>query len=82
MDNIHVTSSEIGEFVYCPRAWWLRQNRSVITTPQMLRGTATHNRLSFQLDALSVRKIIIAVLILLILILFAVLVITSYLTKL
>ena len=82
MDNIHVTSSEIGDFVYCPRAWWLRQNRINNTvTPQMLRGTNAHNRLSFQLDSLGIRKIIIAILLLFILVLLIAL-IGSYFTKL
>lgn len=81
MDNTHVTSSEIGDYVYCPRGWWLRQNGLRSTTPQMLRGSDAHNKLSFQLDSLGIRKIIIAVLILLIIGLLITLIITSLIPK-
>lgn len=77
-DNIYVTSSEIGEYVYCQRAWWLRQNNGSETTPQMIRGTTAHNLLAFQLDAIGIRKMIILVLILLILVLLVVLIAVNY----
>jgi hypothetical protein len=42
----YVTASEIGEYVYCKRGWWLRQNDLLPTTPEMLQGTIEHNRLA------------------------------------
>lgn len=76
-DNIYITASEIGEYVYCPRAWWLRKNTNPEVTPQMVRGSAAHDMLSFRLDAIGIRKMIILILILLILILLAVLIIVN-----
>lgn len=81
MDNVHVTSSEIGDYVYCPRGWWLKQNRAYITTPQMLRGTKAHNHLSFQLDSLGIRKLIIAALVILIFIMLVIILLSSFLAQ-
>lgn len=41
----YVTASEIGEFIYCKRAWWLRQKGFLETTDAMRRGNSEHNRL-------------------------------------
>lgn len=45
-----IRASEIGDYVYCRRAWWLRRVRSVasINTAQLQAGTRhheAHNRL-------------------------------------
>lgn len=45
-----IRASEIGDYVYCRRAWWLRRVRGVaaINTPQLEAGTrhhVAHNRL-------------------------------------
>lgn len=39
-----IRASEIGEYVYCRRSWWLRRVRSVasINTTQMRAGTQHH----------------------------------------
>ncbi len=46
-----VTASEIAEYVYCKRAWWLRVSKTVTTqTVEMLEGSRKHNELSKSLD--------------------------------
>jgi CRISPR/Cas system-associated exonuclease Cas4 (RecB family) len=42
----YVSASEIGDFVYCKRGWWLRFNGLLSTTKTMLAGTAAHEKLS------------------------------------
>lgn len=42
----YVTASEIGDFVYCKRGWWLRFHGLLSTTKAMLAGTAGHEKLS------------------------------------
>lgn len=45
--NIYITASEIGEFVYCPRGWWLRFYGHVSgSTEGMLEGTKQHEALA------------------------------------
>lgn len=44
--NTFVKASEIGEYVYCQRAWWLRFKDLLPTTSAMEAGTAGHNALS------------------------------------
>lgn len=44
----YVTASEIGEYTYCPRGWWLRYHGLLETTPQMEQGTVFHNRLGLK----------------------------------
>jgi CRISPR/Cas system-associated exonuclease Cas4 (RecB family) len=48
----YVTASEIGEYVYCRRAWWLRASGIVKEqTTEMLEGTKKHNELSAKLES-------------------------------
>lgn len=50
MNNInYITASEIGEYVYCGRAWWLRRQIIVGPTPQMVRGSNFHNALAYKI---------------------------------
>ena len=72
----YITASEIGEYVYCKRAWWLRTQGKMETTPQMVRGSTAHNALAFKLQ-LSLKLKIIALLIIGIAVLAVVLIITS-----
>lgn len=74
----YITASEIGEYVYCVRAWWLR--RQVIKPPtlQMLRGTGKHNDLALNLGS-SYKLKIIALLLIGIALLAIALIITSIL---
>lgn len=40
-----IRASEIGEYVYCHRAWWLRhQGYESVNTREMAAGTAMHER--------------------------------------
>ncbi|HRN66760.1 MAG TPA: hypothetical protein PK205_01440 [Promineifilum sp.] len=41
-----IRASEIGEYVYCRRSWWLRRVRAVASTnvAQMQAGTQYHQR--------------------------------------
>jgi len=41
----YITASEIGEYVYCPRGWWLKIKGTNETTPAMIRGIAHHESL-------------------------------------
>jgi hypothetical protein len=45
----YVTASELGEYVYCKRAWWLHQHRFTGENAQMLAGIKAHNQLYSQL---------------------------------
>jgi CRISPR/Cas system-associated exonuclease Cas4 (RecB family) len=46
-----VKASEISEYIYCRRAWWLRVSGVVRTqTPEMLEGGRKHNALSAKLS--------------------------------
>lgn len=72
----YITASEIGEYVYCKRAWWLRNQGFIDPTPQMVRGSTAHNALAFKLQ-LSLKLKIIAFLLIGIAILFMVLIITT-----
>lgn len=74
----YITASEIGEYVYCKRAWWLRVKGTVETTTAMVKGSAFHNALSFKLD-LSPKLKIIALLLIGIALLSIVLVISFFL---
>jgi hypothetical protein len=41
-----IRASEIGEYVFCHRAWWLRRARGLKSSnmTQMAEGTAAHAR--------------------------------------
>jgi CRISPR/Cas system-associated exonuclease Cas4 (RecB family) len=41
-----VNASEVGEYVFCKRAWWLSFMEMVSVTEQMVQGTAAHERLN------------------------------------
>ena len=64
MNKQYVSASEIGEFVYCKRAWWLRFN-GVTTTPSpaMTQGTAKHNLLVSALETHRWKSIIASVIV-------------------
>lgn len=46
----YITASEIGEYVYCPRGWWLRVKGAVEETPQMIKGVVSHESLLRRID--------------------------------
>ncbi len=41
-----IRASEIGEYVFCHRAWWLHQVQGLASAnaPEMAAGTASHAR--------------------------------------
>lgn len=46
MENeYYVTASEIGEYVYCKRAWWLRFQGLATVTDEMKAGSIKHTNL-------------------------------------
>lgn len=46
MQNDFVTASEICNFVYCKRAWWLDKKAKLPVTPAMLKGVLDHDALA------------------------------------
>lgn len=41
----YISASEIGDFVYCRRGWWLRMRGLLPTTFVMQKGTQKHESL-------------------------------------
>ena len=41
----YVTASEIREYVYCKRAWWLKLNHSSLPSIEELEGNIQHDTL-------------------------------------
>jgi hypothetical protein len=42
-DRPDISASEIKDFIYCARSWWLRRVQRVpIETPEMTAGTQAH----------------------------------------
>lgn len=68
----YITASEIGEYVYCPRGWWLKKKGNLQTTPQMIKGIAHHESIfsrinwNFRLKIIALLLIGIAVMFILI----------------
>lgn len=42
MQKDFVRASEISEFCFCKRGWWLRFHKALPTTQEMIKGTAQH----------------------------------------
>lgn len=53
---IVITASEISEYIYCKRGWYLRFNNKAPTTQAMLDGITKHEELFLFLGSLSFRK--------------------------
>lgn len=45
-----ISASEIGEYVFCKRAWWLRQRERHTESEKMREGTRGHERLVAALE--------------------------------
>jgi CRISPR/Cas system-associated exonuclease Cas4 (RecB family) len=52
-----VLASEIADYVYCKRSWWLRFTGRAKANYAMELGTQRHNELSDNLSFFSARKI-------------------------
>lgn len=42
----YVTASEVGEFIYCKRGWWLHKNGLLEINEKMMQGTKNHSKLA------------------------------------
>lgn len=67
-----VTASEISEYLYCKRGWYLRFTNQADITPNMLEGIRRHESLFLLLGSLAFRKRVARFIILLSLILFGI----------
>jgi len=45
-ENTYISASEIGDFVYCKREWWLKMRGLLPVTYQMEQGTVQHAQLA------------------------------------
>lgn len=45
----YISASEIGDYIYCKRGWWLRKQGLLPTTFEMQQGTEKHDNLFSQL---------------------------------
>jgi CRISPR/Cas system-associated exonuclease Cas4 (RecB family) len=51
-DKPYITASEMADFVYCPRGWWLRIHGKISAkdAERMAEGTQGHENISDQLS--------------------------------
>lgn len=45
-NNLYISASEISEYVYCQRAWWLRIQGLLSANQAMLEGEIKHTTLA------------------------------------
>lgn len=45
MSNKYIRASEIGDYVFCKRGWWLRFNGLLAQNEQMVEGIKQHDSL-------------------------------------
>lgn len=57
--DIYITASEMGDFIYCKRGWWLRFNNKIEPTERMIEGGRKHDEIATQIQTTS-RKLSIA----------------------
>lgn len=59
MENeVNITASEVADYVFCKRGWWLRQKGVLSTTQGMLDGTEKHDNIFLRMQSLRLRKYI------------------------
>ncbi len=76
-----VKASEIAEYVYCKRSWWLRFNEKITgSTEAMDLGTLRHNELAEKVESHSIKKSLALILIFSGLILLILIIITAFLS--
>ena len=54
----YITASELSDYVYCKRGWWLRQKGLLQSTQAMFDGTEGHNALFLLVQSLRLRRYI------------------------
>jgi CRISPR/Cas system-associated exonuclease Cas4 (RecB family) len=75
MDEAFISASEIGEYLFCQRAWWYRLHGFVNTQRAALdKGTVAHEQLAQDVQAIAhgnrlVQKLIVVGIILFVLLL-------------
>lgn len=52
VEKDYIAASEIGEYIYCKRAWWLRLHGLLGENDVMREGTFKHIKLADHLDIL------------------------------
>ena len=57
----YVKASEIQEYVFCKRVWWLRLHGKLGTTEQMRAGTRAHEKMAQQVSGFNKRKIVVLI---------------------
>ena len=71
-DDVHpmLTASEIGAFIFCPEAWYLRRSRVPVTSgleQRRLAGLRLHRRIGRRSDVIRIAEAVRAVLLVVIL---------------
>lgn len=56
--NDYVTASELGDYVYCKRSWWLKLMGYTASNYQMIKGSKDHDSFNKGLDKFALLKII------------------------
>jgi hypothetical protein len=56
MNNVYVTASELADYIYCECCWADKLEGARQETEEMLQGTAAHNRLQWQYQAIEFVK--------------------------
>jgi CRISPR/Cas system-associated exonuclease Cas4 (RecB family) len=54
----YVTASEIGDYIFCKRGWWLNFNGLLPKNEKMLQGTLAHENLARRLLNFDTKKTI------------------------
>ena len=59
MEQEYITASELGDYVFCKRGWWLRKKGLLsIPTQAMIEGTEGYDNIFLQLQALRLRTFV------------------------
>ena len=75
-----VKASEIGDYIFCKRAWWLRFNEKITgSTEAMDLGTLRHNELAENIESHSIKKSFAFLLIFSALVIIILIIITAFL---
>ena len=53
----YVKASEIQEYTYCKRAWWLRMHGRLSVTEQMKAGTIAHEEMAKSVQGFNKKRI-------------------------